>query len=103
MSITGRGPDVWTLEGFSLVAGAIRVTAGRGLDTGERIDVVPVEQLAGAARWLERFGGHLEDCNTLSGAPECSCGWDEAYTKIRAAVRSGALPLPRTDQPKEDR
>lgn len=40
---------------------------------------------------LDNYVGHNEGCNALSGAPECSCGFDDLYTRVRAAVR-GASP-----------
>lgn len=47
-------------------------------------------QLEGAVKLLDaldRYVGHREDCNALSGAPECSCGFDDLYARVRAAVR----------------
>ena len=44
-------------------------------------------QLAGAVDALREYGGHREDCNALSGAPDCSCGFDEAM--LRALGRGG--------------
>lgn len=37
---------------------------------------------------LERYAGHRGDCSVISGAPDCDCGFDEAYMSIRAAARS---------------
>lgn len=95
----------WSDKQVAAVAARLSMYGADGRDMVRHVlheaEALPAEHTKRAVRWLDRFGGHLEDCNTLSGAPECSCGWDEAYTEIRAAVRSGALPLPRTDQPKE--
>jgi hypothetical protein len=35
---------------------------------------------------LRKYGGCLEDCNALSGAPECSCGF---YERLGRAQRAG--------------
>lgn len=53
----------------------------------ERATVVPVEAYREAVEALRKYGGCLEDCNALSGAPECSCGFDEAM--LRARDRAG--------------
>jgi hypothetical protein len=44
-------------------------------------------KLAGAVEALRKYGGCLENCSALSGAPECSCGFDEAL--LHALGRSG--------------
>lgn len=56
-------------------------------------DVVKAERdrHRGALDLLEALGvyvGHRDDCDVLSGAPECSCGFDELYTRVRALVRA---------------
>lgn len=52
-------------------------------------------QLTGAVYLLDAldsYAGHrLGECSILSGAPDCDCGFDELYTRVRATVR-GAVP-----------
>jgi len=55
------------------------------------VEFVPLATYRGAVGLLDALDGyvsHREDCDALSGAPECSCGFDELYTRVRAAVRS---------------
>jgi hypothetical protein len=40
-------------------------------------------QFAGAVALVENYAGHRDTCNIVSGAPECNCGFDEAYTAFR--------------------
>lgn len=42
---------------------------------------------------LDPYVGHEEDCDSGSGAPECSCGFDDLYTRVRAAARAVKIPI----------
>lgn len=51
------------------------------------IDVIAADDYEGAVEALREYGGCREDCNALSGAPECSCGFEAAM--LRALGRAG--------------
>lgn len=54
-----------------------------------KVKFVPESQLRGAVGLLDaldRYVGHV-NCGVVRGAPECNCGFDELYTRVRAAVR----------------
>jgi hypothetical protein len=37
---------------------------------------------------LDAYVGHV-NCGVVHGAPECTCGFDDLYTQVRAVVRGG--------------
>lgn len=54
------------------------------------VEKATADQLAGAVSLLDAlnpYTSHRLECGSLSGAPDCDCGFDDLYTRVRAAVR----------------
>lgn len=54
-----------------------------------KVEYVRAEQLRGAVELLDALDGYVGhvNCGVVHGAPECSCGFDDLYTRVRAVVR----------------
>lgn len=37
---------------------------------------------------LGDYSGHMDDCSGLSGAPDCTCGYDDLFTQVRESRRA---------------